>query len=149
MTAGLPADGAPTEVRLSIDATVVDSTAFPGTVEYTFPAAGTHHVEWAVISSSNVTWTVSCTPAFDPEQAITDLEGTVSGMGLPKGLTTALNSSLQEALDALAINDTASACSDLQSFLSQVNAQTEKKLSSSQAQQLTTSANDIRTQLGC
>jgi uncharacterized protein YdgA (DUF945 family) len=65
------------------------------------------------------------------------------------GLTTALNSQLQEALDALAVDDTAGACDALQSFLSLVNAQTEKKLTPDQAKQLTDAANGIRTQLGC
>lgn len=43
-------------------------------------------------------------------QAITDLQAQVSGLGLPKGLTTALNSKLQDALDDLAADDTAGAC---------------------------------------
>jgi hypothetical protein len=82
-------------------------------------------------------------------QEISDLQDQIAGLGLPRGLTTALNSTLQDALDALAIDDTAGACDSLQSFLNQVKAQTGKKLTSAQAQQLTDGANDIRTQLGC
>jgi len=82
-------------------------------------------------------------------QAITDLQAQVSGLGLPKGLTTALNSKLQDALDDLAADDTAGACGSLQAFLNQVKAQTAKKLNSAQAQQLTDSANAIRTLLDC
>jgi hypothetical protein len=82
-------------------------------------------------------------------QAITDLQAQVSGLGLPKGLTTALNSKLQDALDDLAADDTAGACGSLQAFLNQVKAQTAKKLNSAQAEQLTDSANAIRTLLDC
>ena len=91
------------------------------------------------------TITVDDTPA----QKITDLQTTVSGMGLPKGLTTALNAKLQEALTDLASNDTQGACDSLQAFLNQVNAQTGKALTVAQAQQLIDAVNDIQTQLGC
>jgi hypothetical protein len=92
---------------------------------------------------------VTLEPLTTPAQKISDLQATVSGLGLPKGLTTALNSTLQDALDALAVDDTAGACDALRAFLNQVKAQTGKKLTSAQAQQLTDAANDIRTQLGC
>jgi hypothetical protein len=91
------------------------------------------------------TLTVDDTPA----QKITDLQTTVSGMGLPKGLTTALNAKLQDALTDLAAGDTQGTCDSLQAFLNQVKAQTGKQLTSIQAQQLTAAVNDIQTQLGC
>jgi hypothetical protein len=84
--------------------------------------------------------------SLDPAQMIEDLQTTVSGLGLPKGLTTALNSSLRDALGA---SDAAGACDALQAFVNKVRAQTEKKLTSEQAAQLTSAANEIRTQLGC
>jgi hypothetical protein len=84
-----------------------------------------------------------------PAQAISDLQAQVAALGLPKGLTTALTGTLQDALDALAADDTAGACDALQAFLNQVNAQTGKKLTAAQAQELTDAANAIRTQLGC
>jgi subtilisin-like proprotein convertase family protein len=84
-----------------------------------------------------------------PEQSILDLQETVSGLGLPMGLTTALNAKLQAALNALAIDDTAGACVAMQDFLNLVSAQTGKKLTEAQAEQLTDAANDIRTQLDC
>jgi FIMAH domain len=83
------------------------------------------------------------------EEAIADLKDTVSGFGLPKGLTTALNAKLNAALAALDADDTAGACDSLQAFLNQVKAQTGKKLSSPQAHELTDAADDIRTQLDC
>jgi hypothetical protein len=92
---------------------------------------------------------ITITYTLSAAQAITDLQGLVSGLGLTKGLTTALNSKLNDALAALAADDTAGACDSLQAFLNQVKAQTGKKLTSDQAQQLTDAANDIRDQLGC
>jgi hypothetical protein len=84
-----------------------------------------------------------------PETAIEDLQTLVSGMGLPNGLTTALNSKLQQALDALAVDDSATACGALGAFLNQVQAQTGKKLDPGDAQELSDGASAIRTQLAC
>jgi FIMAH domain len=145
MAAGLPAVVGPlSQVTLRIDGTVVQTTGFPGTVEYTFPAAGTHLVAWNV--DGDATWTVSCEAAvgaFDPEQAITDLKDTVSGMELPKGLTTALNAKLNAALRALDADNHAGACTALQDFQNLVNAQTGKKLTEGQAGDLTDAATQI------
>jgi hypothetical protein len=85
----------------------------------------------------------------NPPQAINDLRDLVDSLGIHHGITNALDSKLQDALDALATDDTAGACDSLQSFLNLVNAQTGKKISSGDAQQLTDAANDIRTLLGC
>jgi len=84
-----------------------------------------------------------------PAANIADLQATVAGLGLPKGLTTALNAKLQDALNDLNAGDTAGACDSLQAFLNQVKAQTGKGLTSAQAQELTDAASAIRTQLGC
>ena len=51
--------GPPTTITLKIDEAIVDTAAFPGTVDYTFPAAGTHTVTWSV-DLGNVFWTVRC-----------------------------------------------------------------------------------------
>jgi hypothetical protein len=67
-----------------------------------------------------------------------------------KGLTTSLNSKLDEALAALDANDTAGACDSLRGFLNQVAAQADKKkLTEAQVQQLTDAANEIRALLDC
>jgi hypothetical protein len=83
------------------------------------------------------------------ETQIADLKELVAGLRLPKGLTTALNSKLDEALAALDADDTAAACGSLQAFLNQVAAQNGKKLTEAQAQQLTDAANEIRAMLDC
>ena len=94
-------------------------------------------------------WSLDITAGEAPEQKIADLRDLVAGLGIQHGIAKALDSKLQDALDALAVDDTAGACDSLQSFLNLVNGQTGKKLTSAQAQQLTDAANDIRTQLDC
>jgi hypothetical protein len=150
ITAGLPGSTDQKSVLLSIDDVVAVGGGWPATVEYTFPTAGSHKISWATDQARGTsTWAVGCS-AFDLSGAITDLQATVSGMGLSKGTSTALNSPLQKALDALNANDTAGACGFLQSFLDEVNAHAgKKKLTATQAQQLTDAANAINTPLGC
>jgi subtilisin-like proprotein convertase family protein len=87
--------------------------------------------------------------APDAAEKIADLQELVAGLGLPKGLTTALNSALDEALAALDADDTAGACDSLQAFLNQVAARNGKKLTAAQAQQLSDAANEIRALLDC
>jgi hypothetical protein len=94
-------------------------------------------------------WSLDITAGATAQQQIADLQATVAGLGLPHGLTTALNAKLQDALTDLNADDTAGACDSLQAFLNQVKAQTGKKLTTAQAQQLTDAANAIRTQLDC
>jgi subtilisin-like proprotein convertase family protein len=94
-------------------------------------------------------WSLDITAGTTPEQKISDLQDLVAGMGIHHGITNALESKLQHALDALAADDTAGACYWMQSFVDLVNAQTGKKISSGNAQQLIDAANEIRTQLGC
>ena len=73
----------------------------------------------------------------------------MTDLGLTGGITTGLNSKLDEALTALAAGDTATACGSLQAFLNQVNGQSGKKLSEEQAAELTDAVNAIRADLGC
>jgi hypothetical protein len=111
------------------------------------PPAG---ASFSTISQSNIRVPVSVTlESLDAAQMIGDLQATVSDLGLPKGMTTALNSSLGEARDAVARNDITTACNSLQAFLNKVRAQTGKKLTPEQAAELASEANQIRTQLGC
>jgi subtilisin-like proprotein convertase family protein len=85
----------------------------------------------------------------DAGQALGDLRELVAGLGIHHGLANALDAKLQNALAALEADDTAGACDALQAFLNQVSAQSGKKLTEEQAEQLTVAANDIRTQLDC
>ena len=52
--------GDPTTHTLRISNTVVDTTEFPGTVSYTFPADTTATVQWSSDSGANLTVSMSC-----------------------------------------------------------------------------------------
>ena len=83
-------------------------------------------------------------------QAITELRALVASFGLARGTATSLDVKLAAALSAAQAGDIAGACAGLADFLNEVRAQMgKKKLTAAQAQQLTDTANAIRTQLGC
>ena len=63
----------------------------------------------------------------DPAAEIAALKTRVTAFGLAKGVSTALNSKLDEALVALAAKNIASACVSLKAFTSQVHAQREEE----------------------
>jgi hypothetical protein len=106
---------------------------------------GTTHTRIAVSTNGYI----DVDGPVSPAEKIADLQLLLASFNLPKGINNALNKKLQHALDALAVGDTAGACDSLQSFLNQVKAQNGKKLTATQAQQLTDLATEIRTQLGC
>jgi subtilisin-like proprotein convertase family protein len=85
----------------------------------------------------------------DPVQMIDDLRDLVAGMGIHHGIANALDAKLRAALAALEADDEASACVAMQDFLNHVSAQSGKKLTEDQAQELTDAANHIREQIGC
>ena len=144
-TSATPPSNPAAYVSLSVDSVVVDTAVFPGTVEYTFATSGVHGVEWDVFFFGNASWTVSCTPG-DPADAIADLKAHVADLGLAKGITTALSSKLDSALEG---DDTATVCGSLNAFLNLVAAQAGKQLSNAQAADLTAEANAIRDAVGC
>ena len=77
-----------------------------------------------------------------------NLAGTVSG---GQGITNALNSKLASVDADLAMvpPDTSGACSTLNAFINQVNAQRGNKLTVSQADSLLASANQLKTSIPC
>ena len=106
----------------------------------------------ADVGSISGGWSLDITAEETPEQKIGDLQDLVASMGIHHGITNALESKLQNALDALAADDTAGACYWLQSFVDLVNAQSGKKhakITDAQAQQLIDAATAIQTQLDC
>jgi RTX calcium-binding nonapeptide repeat (4 copies) len=62
-SASPPTDpGTPTTVALRVNGVIVDTAAFPGTVEYVFMTAGAYWAEWDVDDAGpSAMWTVSCT----------------------------------------------------------------------------------------
>ena len=84
-----------------------------------------------------------------PSDQVEDVIDVVTSFDLPDGLENSLVQKLQNALDALDANDTATACDALHAFTNQVIAQSGKKIPTSQADQLINSANQIKQTLGC
>jgi hypothetical protein len=77
------------------------------------------------------------------------LTNTVNGFNLQAGTANSLDSKLQAVQASLAANDFTDACIQTSSFISEVMAQSGKKLTVAQANQLIAQANTIKTGLGC
>ena len=80
---------------------------------------------------------------------INNLETTIDGFSLPKGIEGSLDSKLNLALAALNAGNTPLACSYLQDAINFAQAQSGKKISVSQANAIISAVGAIRTQLGC
>jgi hypothetical protein len=82
---------------------------------------------------------------------ISDLKELVTSLpGLPAGTNTSLQAKLNDALSAANGGDTASACTALNDFISQVRAQAgKKKISAQDAEELIAEAQRIQEVLGC
>ena len=80
---------------------------------------------------------------------VSDLVTMVNGDHLSSSLQNALDAKLSAALKAIKSGQTATACSDLSDFIGQVQAQTGKGITSSQATQLMAAARQVQAVLGC
>lgn len=81
---------------------------------------------------------------LDPSDVAVSILGTqVVNLGLPQGIQTSLLSKLQDAIAAIQTGDYATAIGDLGALIHEVNAQTGKKISSTEAAALIASADDI------
>jgi len=76
-------------------------------------------------------------------------ESLVNGLNINQGIQSSLLAKLNAAAAALAADNTATACTKLQDFINECNAQSGKKLSVEQADELIARANEIRASLGC
>lgn len=88
---------------------------------------------------------ISATLTPTVEQQVSDLLTDVTGVG-PGSSLAAKMGQIQAYVTA---NDTANACSKLNAFINQVEAQTGKALTLTQAASFIAQANDIKTTLGC
>jgi hypothetical protein len=84
-----------------------------------------------------------------PSAQTTNLISVIDNFNLPAGTSSSLTSKLQGAIDAFASGNTTSACNMLDSFIAQAQAQSGKKLTVAQADQLIAAANQIKTAQGC
>jgi hypothetical protein len=148
----------PTGATVSYTATATDETdPIPPVVscdpasDSTFPI-GTTTVECTATDNSGNTasgsFTVTVIGATDQISALKEL--VTSLPGLPAGTNTALQAKLNNALSAANGGDTASACTALVDFNSQVRAQAgKKKISVQDAEELITEAQRIQAVLEC
>src|SRR5262249_49072896 len=129
---------------------VIEGTSHIITSPYTFPI-GTTKVNCTAMNSANQQDGCSFTVMVKGATAqITDLIANVNSLKIPSAIKTALIVKLNAALNDLAANDSGTACGDLASFISLVQAQTGKKIMpSSVANNLISVASRIRAVIGC
>jgi hypothetical protein len=80
---------------------------------------------------------------------LNDLIALVQSLNLHDGTEASLISKLQDAIAAVNASNTALACDSLTAFINASQAQSGKKLTADQVKQLTDSATQIKTDLGC
>jgi hypothetical protein len=73
----------------------------------------------------------------------------VSGLGLAQGTANSLVAKLNAAVDAFTASDLATACTNIRNFNNQVEAQSGKKLTLTQADTLFAAAAQMMAILGC
>jgi hypothetical protein len=78
-----------------------------------------------------------------------NLISTINGMGLPKGTSNSLNAKLNTVLADIASGNGAGACQALTDLINEANAQSGKKLTVAQANQIINQALTLKGQLGC
>jgi TolB protein len=115
-----------------------------------FPIATTTVTCSATDSSGNEASASFTVTVIGATEQVTDLKDYIANLNLPAGTTTALQAKLDDALSAANGGDTASACTALKDFISQVRAQQgKKKISAQDAAKLITEAQRIQAVLGC
>lgn len=85
----------------------------------------------------------------NPAAEIERLFTSTAEMSLSSGFTRSLTAKLADALAALSASDSATACDALASFISQATAQSGKKITREQAEDLIAPAADVRAMLQC
>ena len=100
-------------------------------------------------NSSTATFQVTVQSAMQQLQELTSL---VNSFNLQQGIENSLDGKLQnvrDALNAARAGDLATACNRQEAFINEVRAQTDKKISSAQAEQLIAAAKQVKAALGC
>lgn len=80
---------------------------------------------------------------------VTSLAATIVSFGLPPGISGSYTTKLESAEAAIASGNFGAACGSLSALANHAQAQSGKKLSPAQAQQVIDQAGDIRRSLGC
>lgn len=88
-------------------------------------------------------------PALSPAEQLVALGNVLAASGAPSNVTGPLQAKLDAAQAAMDRDNTGAACNQLRAFENQVRAQSGKKLTTAQADDLLTRAAALRTTLGC
>jgi hypothetical protein len=88
-------------------------------------------------------------PPVNPAHAIASLQTLLSSMNIHHGATTSLDQQLRQAQEAVKSGRTSKACNSLATFVSGVEAHSDRKLTAVQANNLTAAARQIGTTLAC
>ena len=84
-----------------------------------------------------------------PQQQLADLEAAVRALGLDRGIANSLLVKIQGASRDLSTGQTTAACSKLEAFVNEVQAQSGHRIPATAAADLIAAAERIRTGLGC
>jgi len=95
------------------------------------------------------TWHSFLLTPWNASNAIEELIDIIEGMGLHHGIENSLVVKLEHALSDVLAGDDAGACDHLSSFVNQVEAQSGKKISIAEAEELLDRAASIQSLLGC
>jgi len=82
-------------------------------------------------------------------EQITDLLSLIDSFDLPKGTANSLEVKLRDAQAAISAGDTSRACHHMEAFINHTQAQSGKKITTSQASQLVAAAMLIKASLAC
>ena len=114
-----------------------------------FPIATTTVTCEATDPSGNGTGRIFHVTVRSPQAQLSNVENTVTSLGLPSGTATSLTTKLDAALAAANAGDVATACARLQDFINETQAQAGKKISTGDAASLIATAQRIQAVLGC
>ena len=127
----------------------VTNTPTDETLSHISVCNGTGRLVYAAPASDYDVYAFTFQVPSSTANQINDLIALVHNFNLPDGIENSLTTKLRDALAAIDVSDNATACDSLTAFISEVQAQSGKKLTAQQSAQLINSANQIKTSLGC
>lgn len=126
------------------------------------PAAGYYFVDWTgtggfvttaanPLTVFNVTANQAITANFAPTPAtqVSNLASVIDVLDLPVGTTDSLGAKLDSAIAGLEAGNTKAACNALGAFINETKAQSGKKISTAEANQMIDAALGIKASAGC
>jgi hypothetical protein len=110
---------------------------------------GAYRIETRVVSSCFLSALLTTIAHVGPFSDIDDLQAILLGYNLHQGTSNSLMAKLNAAEASLAAGNVTAACNQLGAFISEVNAQTPRRITVAQAAVLLAHAQSIRASIGC